>query len=150
MLLCILYTTGLKKIEKHVIFVAGKGKNPYLPTYPILGGPYANITFLFFAFVIVSHLSDTFYLQCRYLALRWWSSYVIVSLSCFLSLHTQRISNQSNLAACFAETIILGFLFVLCSQKDELKWGLMGIPFWYFFVVFINVFSIFLGVPQGE
>ncbi|XP_071803908.1 sodium-dependent phosphate transporter 2-like isoform X1 [Asterias amurensis] len=45
-------------------------------------------------------------------------------------------------------TIYFILKYTMLDRKDELKWGLMGIPFWYFFVVFINVFSIFLGVPQ--
>ncbi|XP_038051521.1 sodium-dependent phosphate transporter 2-like [Patiria miniata] len=41
--------------------------------------------------------------------------------------------------------IFLVLKYSMLERKQQLKWGLLCIPAWYFIVIFINFFSIFLG-----
>ncbi|XP_022083307.1 sodium-dependent phosphate transporter 1-like [Acanthaster planci] len=41
--------------------------------------------------------------------------------------------------------IFLILKYSMLERKQQLKWGLLLVPVWYFFVVFVNLFSIFIG-----
>ncbi|XP_071803910.1 sodium-dependent phosphate transporter 2-like [Asterias amurensis] len=42
--------------------------------------------------------------------------------------------------------IIFGIIkYTLLETKQQLKWGLISLPFWYFIIIFINFFAVFLG-----